>query len=570
MAPLCWELLLNILIVTTVDSLTTTPVPYGVVALRRGEARVQAGSFDVTIVRRHPEKMYNWLRPLEAELRALILRLEPHRPHQVQMYKARLDRLQRNGRRKRGFINAIGSLSKTLFGTATQGDVEKVRNKVNEILADNQEVKTVVKENIVCINEIREQQLRIQGKTNELVEKVMELKNAFDGMIEEKNELGKKFYVEEVSSKIESGLSFLEANHAENLRYQALFQYRRDLAIIGHLTETLVSRNNLQNLLNEIKVDLPLNYLYENVDVTLIKLDRQKLGFYFSIPILDGESYTAWDISSVPFSVGGRPHIIRPELSHVGVGLASGRIIELEYCKYDNPIICPAPLEYDKLTCIQGILSQNVEKIKECDVKEMSEHSLTVKRLSPGSLLLYSSGETIEERCKLKPVKTYTVDQDTYVVSAEASCVLESSRGWKFKMFKHFEQFINVTDEVVFLNINDIGFDKVDEQITEAPVDFNISVLARKVYHELPDTAVLDRRISPVMISGTVISYIALIGVCMIIVFFISVYLRRRWINRKPVRKFEAQVTADVAKETVIIKPSHQLYPVLPSNEDDD
>ena len=234
----------------------------------------------------------------------------------------------------------------------------------------------------------------------------MELTNAFDEMIKEQNDPAKKIYLEEVSSNLESGLSYLEANQAENLRYQGLFQHRHNLAIIGHLTETLASRDNLQNLMKEIKVDLPLNYLYQIVDVTLIKLDRQRLGFYFSIAILDGESYTAWDIYSMPFSVGGCPHIIQPELFQVGVGLASGKIIELKYCKYENPVICPAPLQYDKLNCIQGILSPNVEKIQKFDVKEISEDSLTVKTLSPGSILLYYPGENVGERCKLKPVQT--------------------------------------------------------------------------------------------------------------------------------------------------------------------
>ena len=60
-------------------------------------------------------------------------------------------------------------------------------------------------------------------------------------------------------------------------------------------------------------------------------------------------------------------------------------------------------------------------------------------------------------------------------------------------MFEHFEQFVNVTDEVVYLQIDDIGLDKIAEPVTAVPVDFNISILAERVYHELPNTAVLDR-----------------------------------------------------------------------------
>ena len=551
MASFCWQLLLITVGLYTVHSLTITPVPYGVIALRRGEARVQAGSFDVTIVRRHPARTSHWLRPIEMEISALLNHLRPQRPHQVYMYQARLDGLRRSRRHKRGYINAIGSLSKTLFGTATEKDVEKVRNKVNEIIEDNQELKTVVKGTVVCVNELREQQQRVQQKTNELVRKLNELKTVFNTMVSVQSDLAKRMYFEELSNNIESGISYLEACHAESLKYQSLFQYRRDLAVVGHLTETLMSRERLVDLLKEINVKIPLEYLYQHADVTIMKLDTQKLGFYFSIPILDGESYTAWDISSVPFLAGGRPHQLQPELFHVGVGLNSGKIIELEYCKYEEPIICPSPLQYDKLDCVQGILAHNIEKIKECDVDELPQHSLKVKRLSPGSLLLYTQGETIEERCKLKPAQTNVMSGGTYVISAETGCVLESTHGWKFQMFEIYKRVMNVTDDVVYLQVADIMFEIVQEPITMVPVKFNISLLAEQIYQELPDTAVLDRRINMLTFSGSVVSYIILIGVCIAIMFMLYYYIRRKYKERKPAKVIEPTVAMDNANKTV-------------------
>ena len=64
--------------------------------------------------------------------------------------------------------------------------MQKVRNKVNELIAENREVKTIVKGTVVCINELREQQQRLQSKINELVDKALELKNASVKMIKHK------------------------------------------------------------------------------------------------------------------------------------------------------------------------------------------------------------------------------------------------------------------------------------------------------------------------------------------------------------------------------------------------
>jgi len=77
-----------------------------------------------------------------------------------------------------------------------------------------------------------------------------------------------------------------------------------------------------------------------------MRLQGDSLGFWISIPILDGDYYTLWKVLTVPFP-DKRAHCqIEPEAVDIGVGLNSGRIIETDFCLYENPTLCPASIKH--------------------------------------------------------------------------------------------------------------------------------------------------------------------------------------------------------------------------------
>ncbi len=55
--------------------------------------------------------------------------------------------------------------------------------------------------------------------------------------------------------------------------------YHRDLAEIGHLTESLISPTKLQTLLNQIRSELTPSYLYTHFTVRLLSLTLIELEF---------------------------------------------------------------------------------------------------------------------------------------------------------------------------------------------------------------------------------------------------------------------------------------------------
>ena len=98
-------------------------------------------------------------------------------------------------------------------------------------------------------------------------------------------------------------------------------------------------------------------------------------------PFWKGKPYTLWRVQTVPFPVNGAHQQIVPEVTTVGHGLETGYFIEADLCKFDNPRLCPSPVEYDDLKCVSSILSQNDKQIRNCKIIEVDQFDINVKRV---------------------------------------------------------------------------------------------------------------------------------------------------------------------------------------------
>jgi hypothetical protein len=401
-----------------------------------------------------------------------------------------------------------------------------------------------VRDSIICINELQIQNQVIHGKIVNLINSVNDLKKNIVQIQAFQSNVTKTFFYIRLAQTIENAMSYVEAAQSKIRRYQNIFQYRRDLAVIGHLTESLISRKRLRKILRKLGIVVDMNYLYMHATVSVLQLDNDILGFHFTIPILDGESYTAWDLSTVPFIVGGRPHILRPELYHIGVGSKSGQIIEIEYCNYDHPMLCSSPIIYDNLQCVDGILSRNPRKIEGCEVQIVDDHALKVKRLSPKALLIYSSGELITERCKAQPTRTTELPVGTYIISLEMDCHIVSEQGWQFTYYRSHTYVENITDAIILLgNINLTLPEVVSEQWIN--VTAKIEQLTEFYFSQLPQ--IKPNQIPFVRHHVSILSYLVTFCFITLVITLVSYYYYTR--KRKAHQPNNLSVAVDEAVE---------------------
>lgn len=510
-------------------ALEVNRAPFGTVTINEGTGRIQTGSYELVIVHQKPESLQRqFLTPLLQQVEGLLATAQQGQVLNLDPYRTRLSRLQSPARVKRGLINAVGELTKTLFGIATSKDVDKIKNVVNELVMESNTRKVVVRDLIVCVNRTMAQQRQIREKVNALADHVNKLQDSIMNLAQVHDELGIRVYNAEMLIAVETVLSLAEEVHNMEKENYHHFQYKKDLAVIGHLTESLLPRSVLRNIRNHVKIALTDEYLYTNLEVKIMRLDGDSLGYWVSLPILDGESYTLWRILTVPFPVGnGANRQLIPEVTTLGRGLETGNYIEADLCKFENPRLCPSPVEYTNLECVSSILQQRDEQSKHCKVVEVDAFTIRVKRVTPVSVVIATNGEKIEERCHLRSPKTYDLTADAYLLTVEAGCVLEGDN-WRFQATTIESSNIEIQESVVLLPVQfNISIDLPDKLPN---IEYNFTDVKHLIDQDqvkVPDVNSM-KTIHYVTISGSVAGYLALVFIlCCIIIVFVYRYVKK-------------------------------------------
>lgn len=540
-----------VLILCSTQAVRIDVAPHGAVTIREGTGRIQVGSYELVVITQRPASLQQrYLTPLLQQAQSLLSLARDGKVVNMDTYEARFRRLQAPSRVKRGLINAVGEITKSLFGVATEKDVRKIKDTVNELVVESNTRKVVVRDLIVCVNQTMEQQRRIQKKVNVLAGHVNQLQADLQILSKVYAKVGVKLYQAEMLIIIENVLSLAEEIHNSEKFLMDHFQYKRDLAVVGHLTETLVPRSVLRDVRKKVAIDLSDDYLYANLEVRIMKFDGDSLGFWVSLPILEGEPYTLWRVLTVPFPAHGGHQQIVPEVTSVGHGLETGNYIEADLCKFENPRLCPSPVEYDTLKCVNSILRQEQKQLQICEVVPVNRFSVNVKRVTPTSLVIATDGETIEERCPTQPPQTFQLNANTYLLTANDGCVLEGNN-WKFQATRIVREEVEIEDSVILLPDHfNVSFE-ISSKLKSTKFNYTeIEELVSERYSALPNMNLLSRNIRIVTLSGSVAGYIALIVlVALVIIVFVYRFLKKRSIARRKGVVFHPTVTSPAATE---------------------
>ena len=531
-----WAVLLPLQI-TRITSLQVTPVPYGVVTLKQGEARTSTQAYEVVFLRSHPRHVRRTLlRSLEEKAEDLLALIDLTNPAEAQLYRTRLTDLRARPRRRRGLIDGVSELSRILFGFATDRDVTAIRSKVNELVASRNAEQIIVSDLIVCYNDTVHEQKKVRSKVNEMIGLINDVSADFSYLANVTDYLAARVRHVELRILLENIVSYLDFYKTQQSTYDRLFQYHRDSAAIGHLTESLVTRRMLDKLRKEIKFELSDDFLYKNLQIRIMKFDRQQLGFWFTIPILNEEVYAAWKLVTVEFSDPTSRTIqkVEPENTQVAVGLTSGKIISTSQCQYSNPIICASPVEFNDLPCVHGMLAKNPDLLSQCSVILSAVGGGTrVKRLSPTQLLISTDRNPIEERCESGRSLTYELNAGTYILDSAPGCTIEGPRGtFAFHAMRIHTHTVEVR-EIQLLDDLNVTF-KIPAAISvRAPTGKgNLSLLTGNelrgpVVHVLPPLRVVYRSGAIAGLVACVISLCVCIGLMIYIVY-------RKYVRVKP------------------------------------
>ncbi|ELT98950.1 hypothetical protein CAPTEDRAFT_205666 [Capitella teleta] len=214
----------------TTSSLKITPVTDGVVVQDRGIAHTQSG--DVTVYVSIPYIDRDSLRTsissiVDDAMRTLntiaFLRNGSEIGEvTVQVLRKRLERVRVNSRRsKRGLFNIFGSIGKSLFGVATDEDLQALQKTVTEHQGQMTDFVTAHNRLIGVVNKMNSEILGLSDDLTKLVDQMRELKRDVAGAYS-------MFHVLDRTILLEGLITWLEDAEQEVLHAIAMQRRRID------------------------------------------------------------------------------------------------------------------------------------------------------------------------------------------------------------------------------------------------------------------------------------------------------------------------------------------------------
>ena len=272
-----------------------------------------------TTVVRQRERLVNAARAFQERLNTLI-DIEIQRTRsltrkiriKINTLSATLTR-QEHTRRKRGLFDFGGRILKSVFGTATEDDLDGLKKQLQDVADSQSEIAHVVKNSMTIVN-------KTIAQANENTQAINRLNGATTRLSSQLNALQDEIATVQEFVDLELRLtSFVETSlrHIEDALTDcdvAVDQLFADLtaAIHGKLSLTLIAPDYLRQILRTIQNQLPsafflkdfegheLIWFYQHLK-TMVLADSEQLHILAVIPLLQTESlYQIYRMSVLP------------------------------------------------------------------------------------------------------------------------------------------------------------------------------------------------------------------------------------------------------------------------------
>jgi hypothetical protein len=333
-------------------------------------------------------------------------------------------------RKKRGFIDIVGTGLHHLFGLATDDDIRGVKAAILDTRRTTQHLVHFVERFKTVIDHALKQQSLDRQRIREMSAVIatirnMTLENYRRQAIADEYVIAveRTTYLTHISAEIDF----------QELQLQRLMQ---DLEA-GRLTEHLLPRSTLSDILGKYEntyrdgAGLKLTWYYQNVQIKLLMSEEGQYVYRAQLPLIRRDTYLKYDLRSyaVPVNdLGLRKRVsVQPT---VGYNTRTGDIFVPKLCMGDDPMVClPSVLYSDaRYACERGLVTGYTEDKLNCPIKETFTNNSLVEILSP-VLILATPGEEVSLSCPGDVQQKQRVPIGLYRVKMPSACTL-SGNGW--------------------------------------------------------------------------------------------------------------------------------------------
>ena len=477
-------------------SSSITPLPDGVYVTKKGEVASVRADIEVIVLVRPPEQPIKLLKAVQ-KLRKEIEKVTVQHTLRIRDQRVWLNRVgdmekQLRGdqtstatqgvRKRRGLIDGIGRLSKTLFGTATTEDVRRValavqhaRTREDKVVHQVNQMLTVIKENRDELNETRERVNIVITTVQKYTKALLELTSDTRSVAKNLSEIRKVLMFEQALAQIEVGVN----QYKQQL---ALYRRQRNQLADEKLTPDLLTRTDLMKILNQhctaaaVPIS-PIEWYYEFGSVSTIWTGKDVV-YHVHLPLLETSRYQMYLLQSFPVLVNGSNTVTQVRVREsIAVDRVTGRSLRPRKCLGQQPTVCRIDTEYKhRDQCERAIVDQLTSGYKHCQISisKNSDYDDVIE-IQNQVFVVQTAGEMIEKRCLNERPNHHQLAAGVYVIAIERGCVYEGLKwvvhGVHSKISKMNFTFEHIT--IIPLQVHDI--------VTQHIRDFNDTVNIQKL-----------------------------------------------------------------------------------------
>lgn len=270
---------------------------------------------------------------------------------------------RRRKRTRRGLLNLVGTVSKSLFGTATESDVNELRAALDDVgrttdmlVHDHRRMISVVnqtrkyvQENRMDIRDLQRHQEALDGQILNFVDNVTRLAHTVSKLT--------------LARSIDQVIEELYVAHESYSAQMGAFLTQRYELERGWLTENTLSMQELNDILLTIRKagyeTLNAVWYYENLRIEPLWTEGGKLVFRVILPAVGQTQYLQYKIHFYPVALDSEHVRIVRGHNDVTINTETGAVFWPIKCYESNPRVCAPQKETLTPTCEWGLVTNN-------------------------------------------------------------------------------------------------------------------------------------------------------------------------------------------------------------------
>lgn len=405
-----------------------------------------------------PEGLENHLQRVDTALRKLRsnLSLSEYRSWQTRLTQVKLrltpDYLYNNRhhlktRKKRGLFNFIGLLSHHLFGTATDSEIQEVREIMSKMDKNNQAVNHVINELATVINQ---SQLYIQENRNMINQLTTETRTLIK-YVQNFSELGhvvntnlQRHYAERLVEDVE----LLATAYTSIVEH---YHRQRTAMEMGVLTEDLLSPSVLKDIVVQARArqqDMisTWEWYYQNVRVQPLWGSDDVVVFQIEMPLVRPVKYVHYLLDSFPVPQEGSTTTTLKVEQHVAFDEVTRGLFVPRNCRGHDPMVCqPAPVRVGPaMSCERGIITNQGTERQKCIIRV--EKTTQVDQLwfvEENRIVLSTWGDNLKKHCQEYPEQKRALEKGVYLFNISENCIYLGST-WQVEHSPRFSHNVYI------------------------------------------------------------------------------------------------------------------------------